>query len=227
MEKIGSVGAVLAGKAVPFARDSKSGIDKKVLDERQLVDKLGFINDEQGDLLVHGGIEKALHIYPREHYSEWQKTLSDNTLFQHAGAFGENISSLGVNEYTICIEDKIRIGTTLLQVSQGRMPCWKLNERFEQHDMAVKLQQTLRTGWYFRVLEEGTIGSGDEILLCQRPYPDWSVARIMSLIFSGCLDKAVLLELLALPLVDSWRRLVERRLENGVLEDWSPRLMGP
>ncbi|PKH07408.1 MOSC domain-containing protein [Moritella sp. Urea-trap-13] len=227
MKKIGSVGAVLVGKAVPFARDSKSGIDKKVMVERQLVDKLGFINDEQGDLIVHGGIEKALHIYPSEHYGEWQKTLNANIRFQHVGAFGENISSSGLDEHTICIEDKIRIGTTLLQVSQGRMPCWKLNERFEHNDMAVKLQHTLRTGWYFRVLEEGTIGAGDDILLCERSYPDRSVARIMSLIFSGCLDKTVLLELLALPLVDSWRRLVERRLENGVLEDWSPRLMGP
>jgi len=227
MKKIGTVGTVLVGKAVPYARGSISAIDKKVMSERLVVEKLGFVNDEVGDLSVHGGIEKALHIYPSEHYAEWKKDLGDKVIFQEVGAFGENISSLGLNEHTICIEDKIRIGTTLLEVSQGRMPCWKLNERFEQHEMALKLQDTLRTGWYFRVLEEGKIGVGDEILLCERPYPDWSVARIMSLIFTGCLDKQALIQVLELPLVDSWRRLVERRLENDVIENWDLRLFGP
>ncbi|KFK60744.1 hypothetical protein JS84_24875, partial [Vibrio vulnificus] len=74
-------------------------------------------------------------------------------------------------------KDKIRIGTTLLEVSQGRMPCWKLNVRFEQNDMARRLQDTLRTGWYFRVLEEGDIGAGDEIILCERPYPESLIFR--------------------------------------------------
>ncbi|AZL85248.1 MOSC domain-containing protein [Aliivibrio salmonicida] len=227
MKKIGVVNSVLVGKSVPYAKGSQSAINKKPKSERQVTLQLGFIDDEQGDLRVHGGIEKAIHIYPSEHYVEWQKELEGNTALQMIGAFGENISSTGVSEDTICLNDKIRIGSTLLEVSQGRMPCWKLNVKFKQDDMALRLQDSLRTGWYFRVLENGDIGSGDEIFLCDRPYPKWPLSKIMKLVFEGCLDEQELSSLLDLPLVESWHRLVARRLENQSLEDWSPRLDGP
>ncbi|GAJ74448.1 hypothetical protein JCM18905_167 [Vibrio sp. JCM 18905] len=228
MKKIGVVKAVLAGKTVPYAHGAQSAINKQVLPERQHATELGFISDEQGDPRFHGGIQKALHIYPSEHYPIWQQQLGERTIFQSAGGFGENISSEGVTESTICLKDKIRIGSTLLEVSQGRMPCWKLNVRFDQHDMARRLQDTLRTGWYFRVLEEGDIGAGDEIILCERPYPEWPLARIMGAVFTGCLDREELTKLSELPLVESWGgKLVERRLETGEVEDWEMRLVGP
>lgn len=227
MKKIGVVKAVLAGKTVPYAHGAQSAINKQVLPERQHATELGFTSDEQGDPRFHGGIQKALHIYPSEHYPIWQKELGERTIFQSAGGFGENISSEGVTESTICLKDKIRIGSTLLEVSQGRMPCWKLNVRFDQHDMARRLQDTLRTGWYFRVLEEGDIGAGDEIILCERPYPEWPLARIMGAVFTGCLDREELTKLSELPLVESWGKLVERRLETGEVEDWEIRLVGP
>jgi MOSC domain-containing protein YiiM len=227
MKKIGVVKAVLAGKTVPYAHGAQSAINKQVLPERQHATELGFISDEQGDPRFHGGIQKALHIYPSEHYPIWQQELGERTIFQSAGGFGENISSEGVTESTICLKDKIRIGSTLLEVSQGRMPCWKLNVRFDQHDMARRLQDTLRTGWYFRVLEEGDIGAGDKIILCERPYPEWPLARIMGAVFTGCLDREELTKLSELPLVESWGKLVERRLETGEVEDWEMRLVGP
>ncbi|MBE4179320.1 MOSC domain-containing protein [Vibrio parahaemolyticus] len=227
MKKIGVVKAVLAGKTVPYAHGAQSAINKQVLPERQHATELGFTSDEQGDPRFHGGIQKALHIYPSEHYPIWQQELGERTIFQSAGGFGENISSEGVTESTICLNDKIRIGSTLLEVSQGRMPCWKLNVRFDQHDMARRLQDTLRTGWYFRVLEEGDIGAGDEIILCERPYPEWPLARIMGAVFTGCLDREELTKLSELPLVESWGKLVERRLETGEVEDWEMRLIGP
>ncbi|MFH4468351.1 MOSC domain-containing protein [Vibrio diabolicus] len=227
MKKIGVVKAVLAGKTVPYAHGAQSAINKQVLPERQHATELGFTSDEQGDPRFHGGIQKALHIYPSEHYPIWQQELGERTIFQSAGGFGENISSEGVNESTICLKDKIRIGSTLLEVSQGRMPCWKLNVRFDQHDMARRLQDTLRTGWYFRVLEEGDIGAGDEITLCERPYPEWPLARIMGAVFTGCLNREELTKLSELPLVESWGKLVERRLETGEVEDWEMRLVGP
>ncbi|EPS3385921.1 MOSC domain-containing protein [Vibrio vulnificus] len=227
MKKLGVVNSVLAGKTVAFAHGTKSAINKQVMSQRLHATELGFTNDEQGDPRFHGGIQKALHIYPSEHYPVWQQELGDKAIFQSAGAFGENLSSSGVTEAFICLKDKIRIGTTLLEVSQGRMPCWKLNVRFEQNDMARRLQDTLRTGWYFRVLEEGDIGAGDEIILCERPYPHWSLARIMAAVFTGCLDKTELSQLAELPLVESWGKLVERRLETGKVEDWEMRLVGP
>ncbi|WP_341663166.1 MOSC domain-containing protein [Vibrio sp.] len=227
MQELGKVNSVLVGKAEVFAHGARSAIDKKVVEGRQSVSFLGLVGDEQGDPRFHGGVEKALHIYPTEHYSKWVKELGDRDIFHHIGAFGENISSSGVTEKDICIGDKIRIGSTLLEVSQGRMPCWKLNVRFDQKDMAKRLQNSLRTGWYFRVIQEGNIGQDDDIILCDRPYPEWSLARIMSPIFEGCLDITELQRLAQLPLVESWKTLVMRRMNDRLLEDWSPRIEGP
>ncbi len=119
MKKLGVVNSVLAGKTVAFAHGAKSAINKQILPQRQHATELGFTNDEQGDPRFHGGIQKALHIYPSEHYPVWQKELGDKAIFQSAGAFGENLSSSGVTEESICLKDKIRIGSTLLEVSQG------------------------------------------------------------------------------------------------------------
>lgn len=226
MNKLGFVQSILTGKSVNYARGSKSAINKLVRNERQYVTTLGCEHDEQGDPKHHGGIEKALHIYPSEHYAQWQKEFSDKPIFQSIGAFGENLSSVGISEQTVCLGDILKVGSTLLQVSQGRLPCWKLNERFDLSDMSVKVQQTLRTGWYFRVLEEGDIGAGDEIYLLERPYPEWPISRIMSLVFQGSLDREELKEALKLPLVDSWAALIENRINNNSLENSKLRLFG-
>lgn len=224
--RLAQVEKVLIGKSVPYSRGAQSAIDKQVQQQPLLVTALGFELDEQGDPRFHGGLEKALHCYPAEHYRQWRQELGDRQIFQQVGAFGENLSTVGVSEESICLGDKVRIGTTLLQVSQGRMPCWKLNDRCAQPDMALRLQITLRTGWYFRVLESGMIAAGDEMTLIERPYPEWPLSRVMKLIFQGCLNKTELTQLLELPLVESWRALVEKRLEKGLVEDWSLRLFG-
>ena len=204
MKSLGKVNAVLTGKAVSFAHGSKSAIDKKVVGGRQSVSFLGLMGDEQGDLRFHGGVEKALHVYPTEHYSKWVKELGDRDIFHHIGAFGENISSSGITEKDICIGDKIRIGSTNLEVSQGRMPCWKLNVRFGkmiwQSVYKTHCEQGGTSGCYKReILGKVTI------LLCDRPYPEWTLARIMSLIFEGCLETLELQKLAQLPLVESWK----------------------
>ena len=218
--------SVLRGKKVAFARNSTSAINKQSQSTRQQVTKLGIIGDEQGDPNFHGGVEKAIHLYPSEHYKYWCAELGNKTIFQSVGAFGENISSVGVTESDICINDIILIGTTLLQVSQGRMPCWKLNVRCEEPEMALKMQDSLKTGWYFRVLKEGNIGIGDDIILQKRTYPDWSLNRIMKIIYEGSLDSIVLNKMLSLPLVDSWNKLVAKRIALGEVENWNYRLYG-
>lgn len=227
MQKLAEVVSILTGTVAPFAFGEKSAINKTIQTQRQKVVPLGMTNDQQADTRFHGGKEKALHIYPIEHYPDWINHIGSNPALDNIGAFGENISSKGITEHDICIKDKIRIGTTLLEVSQGRMPCWKLNVRFNQKNMAQMLQDTLKTGWYFRVLESGDIGQGDDIVLCERPFPNWTLARIMAAVFSGCLDPILLKQLHALPLVDSWSKLIENRLKTQQLEDWSPRLFGP
>lgn len=185
------------------------------------------MGDEQGDLRVHGGIEKAVHHYPQEHYAAWRAELGANTLLDGPGAFGENLNTLGVTEATVCLGDQWRVGDVLLEVTQARQPCWKLNERFGLPDMARRVQHSHRTGWYYRVLEEGELWAGAELVLQARPYPEWNLARLLDLLYRPVLDCAQLRGALRLPLPASWQRLLQHRVDHRAVEDWTPRLDGP
>lgn len=226
MRKVGTVTSLLMGKVSTIAEGVSSGIDKHPSEGRYWVNELGIKGDEQADKRYHGGVEKALHAYASEHYERWVAKLGDAPRFHQIGAFGENLSTQGLDEDTICLGDIYQIGECLVEVSQGRMPCWKLNVRFGRPDMSLLLQETLWTGWYFRILREGHIGAGDDIYLMERPFPEWPLTKVTGLIFTGCMEEEALQSLLNAPLVDSWRKLVERRLATGELEDWSYRLYG-
>ncbi|GIZ13867.1 MOSC domain-containing protein [Pseudomonas sp. NCCP-436] len=219
---------LLTGRAVSFTRPgSRSAIAKQPRDEALALSANGLAGDEQGDLRVHGGVEKAVHHYPQEHYARWIEELGEHPLLGQPGAFGENFSTTGWTEADVCLGDCIRVGTALLQVSQGRMPCWKLNDRFGVAKLALRVQQSGRTGWYYRVLEEGVVRAGDRLQLVERRHPDWSLARLAGVLFDSRIDPELLRECLQLPLVPSWKRYLARRLESGCIEDWSPRLDGP
>lgn len=219
--------ALLTGHAVPFSRPgSRSAIAKIPRQQPLAVTTQGLESDEQGDLRVHGGVEKAIHHYPREHYASWMAELGDHPLLTQPGAFGENFSTHGWTEADVCLGDRIRAGTALLEVSQGRMPCWKLNDRFAVAQMALRVQESGRTGWYYRVLEEGVVAAGATLQLVQRNHPDWPLQRLSAVLFDKRVDPHTLRECLALPLPPNWRRTLERRLEQGQVEDWGPRLEG-
>ncbi|MEO5962829.1 MAG: MOSC domain-containing protein [Thermomonas sp.] len=222
------VDALLTGRAKPYTRaGSFSGIDKHACCGSVHIGTLGLSGDEQGDPRVHGGPDKAVHHYAFESYAAWQQDLGPLPLLQAPGAFGENISTHGLDEGNVCIGDQFALGSALLEVSQGRQPCWKLNDRFDVPDMARRVQSTGRTGWYYRVLQAGVATAGDLLELQTRPYPDWTLRRLNALLFERVLDPATLEPALLLPLVPSWRRLVERRLQQCEVEDWSRRIDGP
>lgn len=219
--------ALLTGRAQPFTRPgSRSGIAKAPRQEALAVTTLGLAGDEQGDLRVHGGVEKAIHHYPREHYAAWLAELGEHPLLMQPGAFGENFSTTGWTEDDVCLGDLIRAGSALLQVSQGRMPCWKLSDRFGVANLALRVQQSGRTGWYYRVLQEGVVGVGDRLQVVERTHVDWPLSRLSAVLFDKRVEPELLRECLALPLVPSWRRTLERRLEKTEVEDWAPRLQG-
>ncbi|MDH1263419.1 MOSC domain-containing protein [Pseudomonas sp. GD03944] len=219
---------LLMGPAVAFTRPgSRSAIVKTPYTGAVQVAENGLLGDEQGDLRVHGGPEKAIHYYPREHYAAWAEELGAHPLLTQAGAFGENFSATGWTEQTMCLADRVRVGSTLLEISQGRMPCWKLNDRFQVADMALRVQQTGRTGWYFRVLEGGVVKAGDQLEVVERPYEHWSLSRLSAVLFSKTVELEIARECLTLPLAASWRRTMERRVEKCLIEDWSPRIDGP
>lgn len=222
------VDALLAGVARPYTRPgSMSAIDKRPLDGTVAIGELGLAGDEQGDRRVHGGPDKAVHHYPFDHYATWRAELGPLPLLESPGAFGENLSTRGLTEADVCLGDRFELGTALLEVSQGRQPCWKLNDRFGVPRMARLVQDTGRTGWYYRVLQPGGARAGDTLRLAARPHPDWPLRRLTRLLAERVLDPAQLSAALDLPLVPSWRKLIERRLASRQVEDWVRRIDGP
>jgi len=222
------VDALLAGSAEPYTRPgSRSAIDKRPLAGTVTICELGFAGDEQGDPRVHGGPDKAIHHYAFDHYRAWRDELGALALLQSPGAFGENISTRGLDEGDVCIGDRFVLGTAVLEVSQGRQPCWKLNDRFDVPDMARRVQSSGRTGWYYRVLQPGSAEAGDLLRFDARPHPQWTLRRLNTLLFERVLARDELEPALRLPLVPSWRRLIERRLQSQGVEDWGRRIDGP
>lgn len=219
---------LLTGRARPLAgSDARSGIMKTPVERPLRLGPEGFESDEQADRRVHGGVEKAVHHYPLDHYPLWCEELGDLPALAAPGGFGENISALGPTENTVAVGDVFRLGTALLQVSQGRQPCWKLNHRFEVRDMARRVQQTGRTGWYYRVLEDGLVKTGDRLELVDRVAPDWTLHRLWHALYVDRLNLDELKGIAALDvLAEGWRKYAVRRLESGRVEDWRKRLDG-
>ena len=136
--------------------------------------------DGQADLVHHGGIDKAVCVYSADHWAYWQTILPPNQV--RGGAFGENVTVDQLTEADVCIGDVFEIGTALVQVSQPRQPCWKLARRWRNKDLAVQVERTGFTGWYFRVLQEGRVEPYQSLQLRDRPCPEWTVTaanRIM------------------------------------------------
>ncbi|MBK1697110.1 MOSC domain-containing protein [Rhodovibrio salinarum] len=220
---------LLIGAVAPIgSRGVPSGIDKRSVDARIWLGREGCEGDAQGDRKRHGGPEKAVHQYPVDHYGLWQADLGSLECLSRPGAFGENLSVAGLSESDVAVGDVYRLGQALIEVSQGRQPCWKLNVRFGVPDMALRVQRSGRTGWYYRVLEAGYVQAGDSLQLVDRRAPEWTLHRLWRAFYVDKLNGDELAGIAALGrLSESWRHLAERRLVNRSVEDWSTRLYGP
>ena len=148
-----------------------SGIFKSAVDGPQHLGTNGLEGDEQADLRYHGGPEKALHQYPAEHYAllaqEWPQCAS----LLGPGVLGENISTRGMTEHDVCIGDVFGMGEARIQLNQPRSPCWKIDRRLKVDGASRFVEAAGVTGWYYRVLDEGRLCAGDEIVLLERPNP--------------------------------------------------------
>lgn len=205
----------------------RSAIAKHAVAGPVMLGPEGFTGDAQADRRHHGGTEKAVHHYAYDHYAWWQGEIGAREVLSRPGAFGENIASLGLTEENVCIGDVFRLGSALVQVSQARQPCWKLNVRFDCPDMARMVQTSRKTGWYYRVLEQGIVSPNDALQLVERPHPTWPVGQVLRILYLKTMDQAALEELACLDaLTESWRMLFRRRLESCSVEDWSRRLNG-
>ena len=186
-----------------------TGIFKEPVSERVMVRSLNLNGDGQADLTVHGGADKAVYVYPLEHYDYWRGELPDTEL--PPGIFGENFTITGLSEEEVNIGDRFAIGTVKLMVTQPRLPCYKLGIRFGRPDMVKRFLASRRTGFYFRVLQEGEVGAGDTLELVSRDDNNITVADITQLYTREknnpeLLHRAAQLE--ALP--QSWRDYFQR-----------------
>jgi len=179
------IGPVMLGRAVPFRGDERSAIGKRPASGPVMAGPLGLAGDEQADLAVHGGADKAIHHYPHDHYPAWAFELDAHPLLAGPGAFGENLTTTGLTEDRVCIGDRFRLGEARIEISQGRQPCWKLDHRFQRKGVTARVIETGRCGWYYRVLEPGAVAEGDGLDLVERPHPQWTVARVFRLLIGG------------------------------------------
>jgi MOSC domain-containing protein YiiM len=188
-----------------------TGIFKEPVDGRVMLRTLNLDGDRQSDLSVHGGPYKADYLYPSEHYDFWKHELPDMEL--PWGIFGENFTSTGLLETETHIGNKFRIGTAEVMVTQPRMPCYKLGIRFGRADIIKRFLVSERTGFYFSVLKEGEVGTGDEFELLEKNDSGVRVVDITRLYSSDrenvdLMRRAIATE--ALP--DSWREYFLKRL---------------
>lgn len=187
---------------------------------------LGVLNlqgDSQADLVHHGGANKAVCAYSADHFPFWQSEL--NGVDIQAGAFGENFTISGLTERDVCIGDIWEVGEAQVQVSQPRQPCWKLSRRWNIKDLALRVQRSGYTGWYFRVLKEGVVAGALPMELVDRTHPEWTIEKANHIMHY---DKANLSEaarLAAIPLLSpSWRKTLLQRARQEVHSNEERRL---
>lgn len=199
--------------------------------------RLGLVGDGQADRKVHGGMDKAIYVFPGEHYAAWRPLYPDRDW--RWGMFGENLTTEGLDELTVAIGDVFRIGTAVAQVTQPRLPCAKLGVRFNDAAVVKRFLRTERTGFYLRVLEQGVVKAGDTILgvIDARAWPVGADAGMddtikIDTVTRGSPSRVLLSDAIrihttdrdntdllqrvleAVGLSDSWRSYAQKRLEK-------------
>ncbi len=182
---IWTVEAVCTGTARPFNGAELSAIAKRPREEAVQVLRDGLAPDEQADRRVHGGPEMALHLYPLDHHAFWRETIGDHPALEEPGGFGSNLAVHGLTEEHVHIGDRFRLGTALIEVSQPRQPCWKIEHRFGAKGMVAAIIRTGRSGWYFRVIDNGEVAAGDSLERISIGAAEWSVARVFAVLIAG------------------------------------------
>lgn len=163
-----------------MGRTVKTGIFKEAIRGRVAVRRLNLNGDKQADLSVHGGLDKAVYLYPAEHYVYWQEEYPGMQL--PWGMFGENLTTEGMLEDEVSIGDQFRVGSVELMVTQPRLPCYKLGIRFGRDDIIKRFMAAGRPGFYLRVLQEGEVGAGDTIERISRDDGEVTVSDVFRLI---------------------------------------------
>jgi MOSC domain-containing protein YiiM len=195
----------------PLDKQWESGMFKTDTTNNIWLSEIGLKGDEVADKKNHGGPEKAVFAYSVSHYDYWQNEQGIESI--GIGGMGENLAVEFMDENSVCIGDTYQFGESIIQVSQPRRPCWKPARRHRTLDLAVQIQETGRTGWYFRVLKEGLVHGGEELTLLERPYPEWTIARCNEVMYEKKGDLKLAEELASCEfLAESWKETLSKRL---------------
>ncbi len=197
----------------PAGNSWTTGFFKEIVAGPVWLGRFNLVGDGQADRRNHGGADKAVLVYTALHYAAWREELRVPNL--PYGAFGENFTVSGLDEGSVCVGDRYAIGAAQVEVSQPRQPCWKIAARWQMTDLTARVEASGRTGWYVRVLAEGAVEANDEVLLLDRPNPDWTVSRAAS-VMRHQQDRNDAAALAAVPgLSDAWRERLLRVAARG------------
>jgi MOSC domain-containing protein YiiM len=192
-------------------RSVTTGIFKAPVDGRMMVRRTNLDGDRQADLSVHGGADKAVYVYPSEHYVAWAHELGRSDLA--FGQFGENLTVEGMLEETVHIGDTFRIGGALFEITQPRVPCYKLGIKMGSAQFPKTFLASNRTGYYVRVLEEGQVGAGDSIERITTDTERMTVQQTVRLAFFEQDDVAMLEKVLRIrALSQEWRDMFQAQM---------------
>jgi MOSC domain-containing protein YiiM len=188
-----------------------SGIAKAPVDAASIfVGRTNLAGDGQADLSVHGGVDKAVYCYPKEHWAWWE---GEKRLASRAGTFGENLTVEGADETQVAIGDRFRWGDAMLEVSQPRAPCYKFAMHTKRPDAPALMTRSGRSGWYFRVIREGAAPVHGGVLVRDAPGGGPTVRDAFFAALDPRADAQIRARVASTPaLAASWRTAVERRM---------------
>lgn len=191
-----------------------TGMLKTPIDSPIAIGEEGLAGDQQADRRVHGGPDKAVHLYPAEHYARLAARFPEAASQLMPGTIGENLSCTGLTEDDIHLGDVFQLGSARLQLSQPRSPCWKIDTRYDCEGMAAYIADTGLTGWYWRVLTPGIAARGDALNLVERHQGTPTLAAAMALLRTHRPSPDALAAIAAAPGVASgWRSKIEQRVQ--------------
>ena len=212
--KLISVNVGLPREITANGETVRTSIWKYPVQGRVHASTLNLDGDQQSDLSVHGGVDKAVYVYPSEHYYYWRTQLPDLEL--PWGAFGENFTSEGILEDQTKIGDRIRVGSTEFMVTQPRMPCFKLGIRFNRRDMVKRFLESKRSGFYLAVIREGEVQTGEAIEFTEKQEAGVTITEIVNLYTVDSQNQELLRHATELPaLPQTWKDYFRKRLWNA------------
>lgn len=179
-----------------------SGIGKSTVQAFE-VERTGIVGDDVANHKFHGGPDRVVCLYPFEHYAYWEEEFQKKLILP---AFGENLTATGMTEEQVCIGDIYKIGDTILQITQGRVPCVTISNYNEEKQFLKKVIETNLTGYFFRVLEEGTIMFDSEVTLLEKHSKEISVSFATQILFHQKQDKVSIEKILTVDaLSEEWK----------------------